>query len=36
MKMEMMVPSTVSGRVQQIHVNVEDFVEEGQLLVTLE
>jgi acetyl-CoA carboxylase biotin carboxyl carrier protein len=35
MKMEMMVPSSHAGTVKEIHVNVEDFVQEGQLLVTL-
>ncbi len=36
MKMEMMVPSTAAGKVKSVHVNPEDFVQEGQLLLTLE
>ena len=35
MKMEMMVQSSVAGVVKEIHVAVEDFVQEGQLLITL-
>jgi acetyl-CoA carboxylase biotin carboxyl carrier protein len=36
MKMEMMVASTSAGRVKAVHVAPEDFVQEGQLLLTLE
>ncbi len=35
MKMEMMVPSTAKGTVQKIHVAVEDFIQEGQVILTL-
>ena len=35
MKMEMMVPSSLAGVVQEIHVKVDDFVQEGQALITL-
>jgi biotin carboxyl carrier protein len=35
MKMEMMVPSTQKGVVQKIHVAVEDFIQEGQTIVSL-
>ena len=35
MKMEMMVPATAAGVVQEIHVAVDDFVQEGQNLLTL-
>jgi acetyl-CoA carboxylase biotin carboxyl carrier protein len=36
MKMEMTVPSTAAGRVKSLHVAPEEFVQEGQLLLTLE
>ena len=36
MKMEMMVPSTLAGKVKEIKVAVDDFVQEGQVLMTLE
>lgn len=35
MKMEMMIVSTTAGTVKEIHVQLEDFVQEGQLLLTL-
>ncbi len=35
MKMEMMIPSTSKGTVQKIHVAVEDFIQEGQVVLTL-
>lgn len=35
MKMEMLVPATAAGVVQAIHVSVDDFVQEGQALLTL-
>jgi acetyl-CoA carboxylase biotin carboxyl carrier protein len=35
MKMEMFVPSTASGTVQEIKVKAEDFVQEGQTLLLL-
>ena len=35
MKMEMLVPATHSGKVQEIHVAVDDFVQEGQALITV-
>jgi len=36
MKMEMVVPSDTSGVVKEIHVEIEEFVQEGQPLITLE
>ena len=36
MKMEMMVSSNAAGTVKAIHVAVEEFVQEGQQLVTIE
>jgi len=36
MKMEMLVPSTASGKVKEIKVSPEDFVQEGQTLLVLE
>lgn len=36
MKMEMMVPATHAGIVKEIKVAVEDFVQEGQVLMTVE
>ncbi|NCN26382.1 acetyl-CoA carboxylase biotin carboxyl carrier protein subunit [bacterium] len=36
MKMEMMVPSTEEGTVKEIKVKIDDFVQEGQVLLTLE
>ena len=36
MKMEMMVPATASGTVKTVHVAVDDFVQEGEALVTVE
>lgn len=36
MKMEMMVPSSAAGRVKAVKVNVDDFVQEGQVLLELE
>jgi len=36
MKMEMMVPSTAAGTVTDTSVQVDDFVQEGQVLLTLE
>jgi acetyl-CoA carboxylase biotin carboxyl carrier protein len=35
MKMEMMIQSTAAGVVKEVHVAVDDFVQEGQPLVTL-
>ena len=35
MKMEMMVPSTAAGTVMEVKIQVEDFVQEGQVLLTL-
>jgi biotin carboxyl carrier protein len=35
MKMEMMVPSTGAGVVKEIRVKAEDFIQEGQTLLTL-
>lgn len=35
MKMEMTVPSTASGVVKEINVAPDDFVQEGQALITL-
>ncbi len=35
MKMEMMVPSTAKGTVVKIHVNKEDFIQEGQVIVSV-
>lgn len=36
MKMEMMVPSTAAGKVKEIRVQADEFVQEGQVLLTLE
>lgn len=36
MKMEMMIPSTAEGIVREIRVQPEEFVQEGQVLLTLE
>jgi biotin carboxyl carrier protein len=36
MKMEMLVPSTAAGVVKAVLVSPEDFVQEGQALLTLE
>lgn len=36
MKMEMMVPSLISGKVKEIRVQIDDFVQEGQILIVLE
>jgi len=36
MKMEMMVPSTAAGTVKAVHVSKDDFVQEGQDLLTIE
>jgi len=36
MKMEMMVPATAAGKVKEIKVAVDDFVQEGQVLLILE
>jgi len=36
MKMEMMVASTFGGVVKKIHIAVEDFVQEGQTLLSVE
>ncbi|MBP7844485.1 MAG: acetyl-CoA carboxylase biotin carboxyl carrier protein subunit [Proteobacteria bacterium] len=36
MKMEMMVPSLISGKVKEIKVKIDDFVQEGQVLIVLE
>lgn len=36
MKMEMMVPANVGGTVKEIKINAEDFVQEGQALITVE
>lgn len=36
MKMEMMVPANVGGTVKDIKINAEDFVQEGQALITVE
>jgi acetyl-CoA carboxylase biotin carboxyl carrier protein len=36
MKMEMMVPSPLAGKVKEIKVQVDDFVQEGQVLIVLE
>ncbi len=36
MKMEMMVPSTQNGKVKELKVAPEDFVQEGQVLLVLE
>lgn len=36
MKMEMMVPSTDAGTVKEIRVATDEFVQEGQVLLTLE
>ena len=35
MKMEMMVPSTAKGKVIKVHVNKEDFIQEGQVVVSV-
>jgi acetyl-CoA carboxylase biotin carboxyl carrier protein len=35
MKMEMMVPASHAGTVKEVHVAVDDFVQEGQTLITL-
>ena len=35
MKMEMMVPSTAAGQVKEIKIAIDDFVQEGQVLLTL-
>lgn len=36
MKMEMMIPSTAEGIVREVRVQPEEFVQEGQVLLTLE
>jgi biotin carboxyl carrier protein len=36
MKMEMMVPSEMSGKVVEVCVATDDFVQEGQVLLRLE
>jgi biotin carboxyl carrier protein len=36
MKMEMMVPSSSAGKVKEIKVKADDFVQEGQTLIVLE
>jgi acetyl-CoA carboxylase biotin carboxyl carrier protein len=36
MKMEMMISSDFSGTVKEIKVKNEDFIQEGQVLITLE
>ncbi len=36
MKMEMMIPSTADGIVREIRVQPEEFVQEGQVLLTVE
>ncbi len=36
MKMEMMVPSSIAGTVKAVHVAPDDFVQEGQDLLTVE
>ena len=36
MKMEMMVTSMDSGKVKEIKVNVDDFIQEGQIILVLE
>ena len=36
MKMEMVISSDFSGTVKEIKVNAEDFIQEGQVLITLE
>jgi biotin carboxyl carrier protein len=35
MKMEMMVPADVSGKVTEVCVATDDFVQEGQVLLRL-
>jgi biotin carboxyl carrier protein len=35
MKMEMMVPSTAAGKVQELKVNTDDFIQEGQVILVL-
>ncbi|QQZ08044.1 acetyl-CoA carboxylase biotin carboxyl carrier protein subunit [Heyndrickxia vini] len=36
MKMEIPIESTGSGKVKEIHVNIGDFVNEGDVLLTIE
>lgn len=36
MKMEMAISSDFSGKVKEIKVNPEDFIQEGQVLIVLE
>lgn len=36
MKMEMMLTSTDAGKVKEIKVNVDDFIQEGQVILVLE
>ncbi len=36
MKMEMMVPSSAAGRVKEIKISPDEFVQEGQVLLVLE
>ncbi len=36
MKMEMAITSDFAGTVKEIKVNAEDFIQEGQVLITLE
>ena len=36
MKMEMMVTTDTAGTVKEIKVNVEDFIQEGQVILVLE
>ena len=36
MKMEMSITSDFAGKVREIKVNAEDFIQEGQVLIVLE
>lgn len=36
MKMEMAISSDFAGKVKEIKVNAEDFIQEGQVLIVLE